>query len=142
MRSPVALNIDSKIAKTMGIRLEYSEGIQAQRYDIGQQFKAHTDFFEPGTPEYARFGAERGNRTWTFMVYLNDGMSGGGTKFFAIGHTFLPKKGQAVLWNNLNPDGTPNAGHAPQRRAGNGRAQDHHHQVVPGARFRAHVLRS
>jgi prolyl 4-hydroxylase len=100
--------IDTRIAKTIGIRLEYSEGIQAQRYDVGQQFKAHTDYFEPGTPEYARFAAERGNRTWTFMVYLNDGMGGGGTKFFAIDHTFVPKKGQAVIWNNLNPDGTPN----------------------------------
>ena len=109
LRSPVALSIDAKIAKTLGIRLEYSEGIQAQRYDVGQQFKSHTDYFEPGTPEYARFAAERGNRTWTFMVYLNDGMGGGGTKFFAIDHTFVPKKGQAVLWNNLNPDGTPNA---------------------------------
>ena len=33
----------------------------------------------------------------------------GGTKFHKIGHTFQPKKGQAVLWNNLNPDRTPNA---------------------------------
>ncbi len=95
--------------KTLGIRLAYSEGIQAQRYDVGQQFKAHTDYFEPGTPEYAKFGGNRGNRTWTFMVYLNEGMGGGGTKFFAIDHTFVPKKGQAVIWNNLNPDGTPNA---------------------------------
>jgi prolyl 4-hydroxylase len=108
LRSPVALRCDEKIAKTLGIRGEYSEGIQAQRYDVGQEFKAHTDYFEPGTPEYAKFGGARGNRTWTFMVYLNDGMGGGGTKFFAIDHTFVPKKGQAVIWNNLNPDGTVN----------------------------------
>jgi prolyl 4-hydroxylase len=109
LRSPVALGCDEKIAKTLGIRLEYSEGIQAQRYDVGQQFKAHTDYFEPGTPEYARFGGDRGNRTWTFMVYLNEGMGGGGTRFSAINQTFVPKKGQAVIWNNLNPDGTPNS---------------------------------
>lgn len=108
LKSPVAVATDAKIAKTLGIRPEYSEGIQAQRYDVGQQFKAHTDYFEPGTPEYAKFGGERGNRTWTFMVYLNEGMDGGGTKFFAIDHTFQPKKGQAVIWNNLNPDRTPN----------------------------------
>src|SRR5262245_53081967 len=41
LRSPVALGCDEKIAKTLGIRLAYSEGIQAQRYDVGQQFKAH-----------------------------------------------------------------------------------------------------
>jgi prolyl 4-hydroxylase len=108
LHSAFARAIDAKIAKTLGIRLEYSEGIQAQRYDVGQEFKAHTDYFEPGTPEYAKFGAERGNRTWTFMVYLNEGMGGGGTRFFAIDHTFVPKRGQAVIWNNLNPDGTPN----------------------------------
>ena len=108
LRSPVALACDEKIARTLGIRLDYSEGIQAQRYDVGQQFKAHTDYFEPGTPEYASFGGTRGNRTWTFMVYLNEAMGGGGTRFFAIDHTFVPRKGQAVIWNNLNPDGTPN----------------------------------
>jgi prolyl 4-hydroxylase len=108
LKSPVAYSTDEKIARTLGIRLKYSEGIQAQRYDVGQQFKAHTDYFEPGTPEFAKFGAERGNRTWTFMVYLNEGMQGGGTKFHKIDHTFEPKKGQAVIWNNLNPDRTPN----------------------------------
>ena len=109
LRSPVALSTDEKIARTIGIRLAYSEGIQAQRYDVGQQFKAHTDYFEPGTQEYATFGGHRGNRTWTFMVYLNEGMGGGGTKFLAIDHTFIPRKGQAVIWNNLNPDRTPNS---------------------------------
>jgi prolyl 4-hydroxylase len=108
LRSPVVLGCDEKIAKTLGIRLEYSEGIQAQRYDVGQQFKGHTDYFEPGTPEFASFGGDRGNRTWTFMVYLNESMGGGGTKFFAIDHTFMPRKGRAVIWNNLNSDGTPN----------------------------------
>jgi prolyl 4-hydroxylase len=109
LRSPVAVDCDKKISRTLGIALPYSEGIQAQRYDVGQQFKAHTDYFEPGTGEYAEHADGRGNRTWTFMVYLNEGMEGGGTKFFSINHTFVPKKGQAVIWNNLNPDGSPNA---------------------------------
>lgn len=109
LRSPVALATDKKISQTLGIRAPYAEGIQAQRYDVGQQFKAHTDYFEPGTPEFEKFGGRRGNRTWTFMVYLNEGMQGGGTKFFAIDQVFQPRKGMAVLWNNLHPDRTPNA---------------------------------
>ena len=100
--------IDERIGYTLGIRPEYSELTQAQRYDVGQQFKAHTDFFEPGTKEYMQFGGPRGNRTWTFMVYLNDGMTGGGTKFWRIGRVFEPKLGQAVVWNNLHADGTVN----------------------------------
>lgn len=105
---PLVTEIDERIAHTLGIRLPYSELTQAQRYDVGQQFKAHTDFFEPGTPEYARFAGPRGNRTWTFMIYLNEGMTGGGTKFWKIGNVFEPKLGRAVIWNNLHPDGTVN----------------------------------
>ena len=32
----------------------------------------------------------------------------GGTQFAVIGKTFQPRKGRAVIWNNLYPDGTPN----------------------------------
>lgn len=100
--------MDDKIARTLGIALPYSEGIQAQRYDIGQEFKKHTDFFAPNTPEYAQYADKRGQRTWTFMVYLNDVPAGGGTRFFAIDKVFMPQKGRAVIWNNLHPDGTVN----------------------------------
>ena len=108
LNDPYVATIDEKIARTLGIRLPYSEGIQAQRYEAGQEFKQHTDYFQPGTGEYATFAGTRGQRTWTFMVYLNDGMTGGGTKFFALDKIFTPKKGTAVVWNNLYPDGTPN----------------------------------
>jgi prolyl 4-hydroxylase len=108
LKSPVAIGIDEKICKTIGIRVEYSEGIQAQRYDVGQQFKAHCDFFMPGTNAYSRFAGLRGNRTWTFMVYLNDGMEGGATRFHNIDYAVQPRTGTALLWYNLNADGSPN----------------------------------
>jgi prolyl 4-hydroxylase len=100
--------LDQKIAETLGVRLPYSEGIQAQRYDVGQEFKAHTDFFEPGTDEYAKYAANLGNRTWTFMVYLNNVVAGGGTRFFSLDKTFTPKQGKAIVWNNLHRDGSVN----------------------------------
>ncbi|HEX5160930.1 MAG TPA: 2OG-Fe(II) oxygenase [Steroidobacteraceae bacterium] len=108
LRSPQALKLDEKICRTLGIRTEYSEGIQAQRYDVGQQFKPHWDYYPPDSELFNRYAGVRGNRTWTFMVYLNEGMQGGGTRFTELGITFTPKLGQAVLWNNLKPDGTPN----------------------------------
>lgn len=106
--SDVVTRLDDRIARTVGIRPAYSEGIQAQRYERGGQFKHHTDYFEPGTQEYADHAGLRGNRTWTFMVYLNDVKSGGGTHFAALGHAFMPIKGMAVAWNSLRPDGTVN----------------------------------
>jgi prolyl 4-hydroxylase len=42
------------------------------------------------------------------MVYLNDGMEGGATRFTKIDYVAAPKAGMALLWNNLNADGSPN----------------------------------
>ena len=49
-----------------------------------------------------------GNRTWTFMIYLNDTLQGGGTAFPNINEVFYPKRGRAVVWNNLKADGRGN----------------------------------
>ncbi len=108
LKSPVATGIDTKICKTLGIRPEYSEGIQAQRYDVGQQFKPHWDYYEPDTHVYQRFASVRGNRTWTFMIYLNEDLDGGATRFTEIDFAVRPKTGMAVIWNNLNSDGSVN----------------------------------
>lgn len=105
---PPVERLDDAIARALGISLAYSEGLQGQHYSVTQEFKPHTDFFEPGTAEYDRFGGPRGNRTWTFMIYLCDVAKGGGTDFVRLGHRFEPRKGMAVVWNNLHPDGTPN----------------------------------
>jgi prolyl 4-hydroxylase len=100
--------VDQRIAQTLGIHPSHSEGIQAQRYDVGEEFKQHTDYFEPGTDEYREHASSAGNRTWTFMIYLNDVERGGGTRFYALGRDFQPVKGSAVIWNSLNTDGTVN----------------------------------
>ena len=100
--------IDKKIARTLGVRLPWSEVIQGQKYEVGQEFKAHTDYFEPGSDEFKKFAGDMGQRTWTFMVNLNDTDKGGATYFTAIDKTFYPKRGRAIIWNNLNEDGTPN----------------------------------
>ena len=106
--SKLMATIDHRIADTIGIHPAYSEEIQIQRYEVGQEFKAHTDYFEPNTKEYTKYCGALGNRTWTFMVYLNDTPKGGGTEFTILGKTFYPKRGMAVVWNNLLADGTPN----------------------------------
>lgn len=100
--------IDEKISSLLGIHEAFGEEVQAQRYEVGQQFKAHTDYFDPGTQLYIDTCSILGNRTWTFMVYLNDTPKGGGTEFTRIGKTFYPKKGTAVAWNNLKEDGSVN----------------------------------
>jgi prolyl 4-hydroxylase len=105
---PLAKEIDAKICRALGISAEYSEGIQAQRYDVGGRFKPHFDYFGPGSDVHRSACSLRGNRTWTFMVYLNDAFEGGATRFTDIDCTVQPQTGMALFWNNLSPDGAPN----------------------------------
>jgi len=98
--------IDNKICNKLGIPNKYSEGIQIQNYEVGQEFKLHTDFFNDGTDK--KYYEKQGNRTWTFMVYLNNTKKGGATYLPKIKKRFYPKVGKALIWNNLNKNGEGN----------------------------------
>ena len=99
-------SINSRICSMIGINDSYSEGIQGQYYTEGQEFKAHTDFF--GDDLYHLYAKTQGQRTYTFMIYLNDVEEGGKTEFPYLDIKVTPQLGKAVIWNNLLPDGNPN----------------------------------
>lgn len=107
-RDPVAGAVDSRIAELLGLPLGASEPLQGQRYAPGQEFKPHTDTFEPGGYDFYRHTAETGQRTWTAMIYLNEPDEGGATRFKLIGKTIQPATGKLLAWNNLLADGRPN----------------------------------
>ena len=67
-RIPVVGEVDRKIGELLGLPLAASEPIQGQRYAPGQEFKAHTDTFEPGGYDYLVHTADTGQRTWTAMI--------------------------------------------------------------------------
>lgn len=98
--------IDARICNALEIPPSYSEPIQAQRYRVGQEFKAHTDYFSAN--EYEQHCKIQGNRTWTFMIYLNAVEEGGETHMCSIDTKFHPKAGRALTWNNLKRDGHGN----------------------------------
>ena len=107
-RDPVVGAVDQAIAALLGIPLDRSEPIQGQRYAPGQEFKPHTDTFEPAKADYFTHCAETGNRSWTAMIYLNLPEEGGATRFKSIGKSIQPETGKLLAWNNLLPDGRPN----------------------------------
>jgi prolyl 4-hydroxylase len=107
-RDPAVGQVDRRIADLLGLQLATSEPLQGQRYARGQEFKPHTDTFEPGGYDFYLHTAESGQRTWTAMVYLNEPEDGGATRFKAIGKTVHPETGKLLAWNNLLPDGQPN----------------------------------
>ena len=107
-RDAIVGAVDRKIADLLGLPLTASEPLQGQRYAPGQEFKPHTDTFEPGGYDYLVHTAESGQRTWTAMIYLNEPEDGGATRFKTIGKTVQPETGKLLAWNNLLPDGRPN----------------------------------
>ncbi|HEX8555742.1 MAG TPA: 2OG-Fe(II) oxygenase [Sphingomonas sp.] len=105
---PVVAGLDAAITAYTGLSAPYGEPVQGQRYAVGQEFKGHTDYFEPAGLDYHRFCGVAGNRTWTVMIYLNEPEAGGATRFKAVDKLIQPETGKLVAWNNRRPDGSLN----------------------------------
>ena len=110
---PAVAALDARIIALTGLDPAYGEPMQGQRYAVGQEFKAHTDYFEPGGADYPIYCSVSGNRTWTVMIYLNEVEAGGATRFTAIDKMVKPELGKLLAWNNRLPDGgvNPNTKH-------------------------------
>ena len=105
---PVVAALDARLAALTGIDPACGEPLQGQRYAPGQQFKAHTDYFEPDGDDFRRFCAQSGQRTWTVMLYLNAVDAGGATRFVHADKIVKPETGKLLAWNNRRADGTVN----------------------------------
>lgn len=105
---PFIEKIDNRICDFADIDPIFGEPLQGQRYDIGQEFKPHTDFFDPNGQDFERFCAVSGQRTWTFMIYLNEPEAGGATRFTQFKKSIAPQTGMMLCWNNMDENGVPN----------------------------------
>ncbi|NNC78454.1 MAG: hypothetical protein HKN77_10855 [Woeseiaceae bacterium] len=76
-------------------------------YQPGETFAPHFDFLDSETPAFATELAERGQRTHTFLLYLNDEFAGGETSFLKIGLSHVGAKGDALLFTNVTESGQP-----------------------------------
>ncbi len=105
---PFVAMIERRINDLLGIDPSFGETSQGQRYEVGQEYQAHCDFFGARTAFYRREQPAGGQRSWTAMIYLNDVEEGGATDFMHIGITFTPRQGMLLTWNNMKRDGSPN----------------------------------
>ena len=93
-----------------------SEPYQVVNYGMGGQYVVHPDMSGyhnyPGDTSYTKrsknlWNSLVGDRQSTFLIYLSTVPSGGSTVFPLLGLKVSPTVGDAVLWNNINNDGTP-----------------------------------
>jgi len=104
---PYVVELDRRICRTLSIAPQCSEPLQAQWYDVGQEFKYHTDYFKKEHDGYQQAMNGQGQRTWTFMIYLNNTRRGGETEFPEINCQFQPEAGTAIVWRSTTPEGVP-----------------------------------
>ena len=100
--------VEARMSDVLGIDDTYAETMQGQRYQVGQEFKAHHDFFHPTQDYWAHEGRSGGQRSWTAMIFLNEPEEGGTTEFPHLGLGVRPQAGMMLIWNNVKPDGTLN----------------------------------
>jgi len=111
------LRIQKRAAALALVPASHCEPLQVVRYEAGQFFKAHTDWFK----DTEKSVPVSGNRLFTFLVYLNElpGEAGGATEFPVLGVKVQPKTNAAAFWRNLHfgsergDDRTLHQGNAP-----------------------------
>jgi prolyl 4-hydroxylase len=104
----VALSlIRDRIAAACGAPVTHFEIAKILHYSPGEQFALHADFIEAKTPELARELAARGQRTATFLIYLNEGYEGGATQFPRLDWQYRGARGDALMFGNVDANGAP-----------------------------------
>lgn len=94
---PAIRAINLRIASVSGTDIAAGEPLTVLRYRPGQRYRLHLDTL-PG---------ERNQRVATMLIYLNDGYLGGETSFPKLDLKIKVRKGDAVLFANVSPNGQP-----------------------------------
>ena len=112
----VVADVERRIAEFSMVPADHGEGVQILRYERGQKYEAHYDYFHD---QWNADPSKGGQRVATMLMYLSDVASGGETVFpqsldrpeysaderSACGRGGLsvrPRKGDAVLFFSLD----------------------------------------
>ncbi|GAB1603052.1 uncharacterized protein LOC115215919 [Argonauta hians] len=88
---------EKRIEQAMGLRPENGGKFQITSYPSGIGYKKHTDC-QPGSDD-------KRDKMATVLVYLETVTEGGEIRFPELGIWVRPRKGRALVWNNMNKKG-------------------------------------
>jgi predicted 2-oxoglutarate/Fe(II)-dependent dioxygenase YbiX len=101
----VLVMLRARIAAVMGASVTNLEPAMVLHYAPGQYFAPHWDGLDPDVPGMAADIAAKGQRTATFLLYLNDDYDGGDTDFPDMNWRFRGGVGDALFFWNTDPAG-------------------------------------
>jgi prolyl 4-hydroxylase len=89
--------LNQRIAAATATAAAQGEPLQVLRYDVGQEFRPHSD----------ALSHDPNQRVLTTLVYLNQGYEGGETAFVQTGLAFRGAPGEALIFRNVDARGRP-----------------------------------
>jgi hypothetical protein len=109
-RDLIVAVLQERAARISQVPVEYHEPPNVISYEAGQEFKLHVDYIDPRVPEYRRELESLGQRTVTFVTYLNEDFDGAETQFPHANLKLRGRTGDAILFLNVHPNGEPDYG--------------------------------
>ena len=109
-RDLVLAVLQERAARLINAPIECHEPPNAISYEAGQEFKTHVDYVDPRVPEFREELQRMGQRIATFVTYLNDDFEGAETHFPHLGLKLRGGVGDAIVFINVLPDGSPDYG--------------------------------
>jgi hypothetical protein len=106
-RDLVLAIVQERAARLVSLPVDYHEPPNVISYEPGQEFGLHVDYIDPRVPEFEPELRSMGQRTATIVTYLNADFEGAETLFPDAGVKFRGGVGDAIVFVNVLPDGTP-----------------------------------
>ncbi len=101
MENSFIAKLEKRFEEITSYPIEHGEGLQVLNYLVGEEYKAHFDYFPTNKVDHSKGG----QRIGTLLLYLNDVEEGGETVFPKAGVSIVPKKGSAVYFHYTNSMG-------------------------------------
>ena len=92
------------LQEIFNIPSDHRETWRVVRYQPGQEYTLHYDWFSNAWPDKLVNG---GQRTISVIIYLCDVDEGGCTAFPRLSRSFNAERGKLLAWNNVDPNGQP-----------------------------------
>mmetsp|Transcript_29409 Transcript_29409/g.65846 ORF Transcript_29409/g.65846 Transcript_29409/m.65846 type:complete len:300 (+) Transcript_29409:1551-2450(+) len=99
-----------RAAQLLMVDRDQIEALQVVKYEAGQFFKPHCDWFPPEQHAAGTFDGEQ--RLFTLLLFASDmptHAAGGHLHFPHLGLRILPRIGDACFWRNVDEQGEPDS---------------------------------
>ena len=95
----------NRVCALAGMPAVNAEALQVLHYQAGEYFAPHVDAWDITFEGHAATLAKHGQRVFTVLVYLNEDLEGGETEFLRLGLRHRGRKGDALVFRNLDAQG-------------------------------------